>query len=214
MKTDYDIIIIGSGAGGGTLARHLAPSGKSILHPGTRRLAQARTGELERRGGLREEPLRLARTSGTTRTASSFSPARIITSAARRRCTARRSSACARRISAGYAHYDGISPGWPISYDDFEPYYTQAEQLYQVHGARGEDPTEPPASAPYPLPAGLARAAHPEAFRRSRQARAIIRSTRRAASCSTRRTCPTAPACAARTATAFPASSTPSRTRK
>ena len=34
-----------------------------------------------------------------------------------------------------------------------EPYYTKAEQLYQVHGARGEDPTEPPASAPYPFPA-------------------------------------------------------------
>ena len=33
-----------------------------------------------------------------------------------------------------------------------EPYYTQAEHLYQVHGARGEDPTEPPASAPYPFP--------------------------------------------------------------
>src|SRR4029078_9975422 len=27
----YDVIIIGSGAGGGTLARHLAPSGKRIL---------------------------------------------------------------------------------------------------------------------------------------------------------------------------------------
>ena len=34
-----------------------------------------------------------------------------------------------------------------------EPYYTKAEQLYHVHGARGEDPTEPPASAPYPFPA-------------------------------------------------------------
>ena len=50
-------------------------------------------------------------------------------------------------------HHDGISPAWPISYDELEPYYTQAEQLYQVHGARGEDPTEPPASAPYPHPA-------------------------------------------------------------
>jgi choline dehydrogenase-like flavoprotein len=50
-------------------------------------------------------------------------------------------------------HHDGISPGWPISYDEMEPYYTRAEQLYQVHGARGEDPTEPPASAPYPYPA-------------------------------------------------------------
>src|SRR4029077_2419318 len=44
-------------------------------------------------------------------------------------------------------------PAWPISYDDLEPYYTQAEQLYEVHGARGEDPTEPYASAPYPFPA-------------------------------------------------------------
>jgi choline dehydrogenase-like flavoprotein len=50
-------------------------------------------------------------------------------------------------------HHDGISPAWPISYDDLEPYYTQAERLYQVHGARGEDPTEPEASAPYPQPA-------------------------------------------------------------
>ena len=50
-------------------------------------------------------------------------------------------------------HHDGISPAWPISYDELEPYYTQAEQLYQVHGARGEDPTEPPSSAPYPHPA-------------------------------------------------------------
>ncbi len=50
-------------------------------------------------------------------------------------------------------HHDGLSPAWPIGYDVMEPYYTQAEQLYQVHGARGEDPTEPPASAPYPFPA-------------------------------------------------------------
>jgi choline dehydrogenase-like flavoprotein len=50
-------------------------------------------------------------------------------------------------------HHGGISPAWPVSYDEFEPYYTRAEQLYQVHGARGEDPTEPPASTPYPYPA-------------------------------------------------------------
>ena len=49
-------------------------------------------------------------------------------------------------------HVDGVSPAWPISYAELEPYYTQAEQLYEVHGARGEDPTEPPASAPYPFP--------------------------------------------------------------
>src|SRR5262249_8387868 len=50
-------------------------------------------------------------------------------------------------------HHGGISPAWPISYDDLEPYYTQAEYQYHVHGNRGEDPTEPPAQCPYPHPA-------------------------------------------------------------
>ena len=44
---------------------------------------------------------------------------------------------------------DGISPAWPVKYDVFEPYYQAAEELYHVHGLRGEDPTEPPSSKPY-----------------------------------------------------------------
>jgi choline dehydrogenase-like flavoprotein len=49
-------------------------------------------------------------------------------------------------------HHGGISPAWPIGYDDLEPYYLQAEELYHVHGERGVDPTDPPASGPYPHP--------------------------------------------------------------
>ena len=80
-------------------------------------------------------------------------------------------------------HFDGISPAWPVSYDDFEPYYTQAEELYQVHGNRGEDPTEPPQQRAVPAPAGVERAADPTAVRRSEADRAATLSTRRAASC-------------------------------
>jgi choline dehydrogenase-like flavoprotein len=47
-------------------------------------------------------------------------------------------------------HADGISPAWPISYDELEPWYGLAEALFQVRGAAGEDPTEPAHSAPYP----------------------------------------------------------------
>jgi len=50
-------------------------------------------------------------------------------------------------------HADGISPVWPLSYDDFEPWYSAAERLYQVHCNAGEDPTEGPRSEPYPWPA-------------------------------------------------------------
>src|SRR5262249_38569640 len=50
-------------------------------------------------------------------------------------------------------HAGGVSPAWPVGYGEFESYYTRAERLYHVHGARGEDPTEPWASAPYAYPA-------------------------------------------------------------
>ena len=49
-------------------------------------------------------------------------------------------------------HEDGLSPAWPVGYDEFEPYYQQAEDLYHAHGLRGEDPTEPRASKPYSYP--------------------------------------------------------------
>jgi choline dehydrogenase-like flavoprotein len=148
----YDVIIIGSGAGGGTLARHLAPSGKKIL-------------VLERGDWLpREQPNWSAQdvfvdnryvSEDTWYDAQGkpFQPqvhyfvggATKLYGAALYRL---------RREDFGeLRHHDGISPAWPISYDELEPYYTLAEQHYEVHGARGEDPTEPPASAPYPFPA-------------------------------------------------------------
>jgi choline dehydrogenase-like flavoprotein len=50
-------------------------------------------------------------------------------------------------------HHGGVSPAWPVTYDELEPYYAEAEQLFHVHGRRGEDPTEPWRSAEYPHPA-------------------------------------------------------------
>ncbi len=49
-------------------------------------------------------------------------------------------------------HHGGVSPAWPLDYTDLEPYYTEAEHLYQVHGRHGEDPTEGPVSADYAHP--------------------------------------------------------------
>jgi choline dehydrogenase-like flavoprotein len=147
----YDVIIIGTGAGGGTLARHLAPSGKSILL-------------LERGDWLPREPQNwlahdvfvenryVSPDTWYDKGGTPFQPqihyfvggATKLYGAALYRL---------RKEDFGeLQHHDGVSPAWPISYDELEPYYTQAEQLYQVHGARGEDPTEPPASAPYPHP--------------------------------------------------------------
>ena len=150
--SDYDLIVIGSGAGGGTLVGHLAPSGKRILL-------------LERGDWLPREPQNwlasdvfvdgryVSPDTWYYSDGSSFEPqvhyfvggATKLYGAALYRL---------RKEDFGeLQHHDGISPAWPLSYEGMEPYYTLAERLYQVHGARGEDPTEPPASAPYPFPA-------------------------------------------------------------
>jgi choline dehydrogenase-like flavoprotein len=149
MDKHYDVIIIGSGAGGGTLSRQLAPSGKNILI-------------LERGDWLKREVENwdAAAVFEQNRYVSPetwydphgrpFQPqvhyfvggATKLFGAAMYRL---------RREDFGeLRHYDGISPAWPITYEDLEPYYTRAEQMYHVHGLRGQDPTEPPASAPYP----------------------------------------------------------------
>jgi choline dehydrogenase-like flavoprotein len=148
----YDVIIIGTGAGGGTLAYRLAASGKKILllerggyvprekdnwNP---RAVDAegkyQTSEVWRdRDGKELHPHTNYYVGGNTK----FFGAALFR---------------LRREDFGeIRHHGGISPAWPISYDELEPYYTQAERLYHVHGNRGEDPTEPSASAQFPYPA-------------------------------------------------------------
>jgi choline dehydrogenase-like flavoprotein len=150
--SNYDVIIIGSGAGGGTLARHLAPSGKKILL-------------LERGGWLAREPQNWSAgdvfvnnryVSPDTWYDADGKPFQPQVHYYVGGATKLYGAALYRMRKEDFGelqHQGGISPAWPIPYEEMEPYYCKAEQLYQVHGARGEDPTEPPASAPYPFPA-------------------------------------------------------------
>ena len=152
MGDHYDVIIVGSGAGGGTLAHRLAPSGKRVLILERGDWLPARARELGRDGGLRRQPLRLRRTRGTTSTGKAFQPQVHYFVGGATKFYGAALYRLRERDFGELKHHGGISPAWPIDYDVLEPYYTQAEELYQVHGARGEDPTEPPASAPYPFP--------------------------------------------------------------
>jgi choline dehydrogenase-like flavoprotein len=151
MSTEYDVIIIGSGAGGGTLARHLASSGKKILI-------------LERGDWLKREPQNwnvssvfienryISKDTWYDGEGQVFQPqVHYFVGGA----TKMYGAALYRLRKEDFGelkHHDGISPAWPIPYEEMEPYYTKAENMYQVHGLRGADPTEPPASAPYPYP--------------------------------------------------------------
>lgn len=151
MINHYDIIIIGTGSGGSTMAYKLAPTGKRILI-------------LERGGFIPKEK-------------ENWDPHEVVTKGRYRPNeewydkddkpfkpfihynvggnSKMYGAALFRFRETDFEevqHYGGMSPGWPVKYDIYEPYYTEAEKLYNVHGERGIDPTEPPANSAYPLP--------------------------------------------------------------
>ena len=151
MSERYDVIIIGSGAGGGTLAHRLASSGKKILilERGDWLPREARNWRVEDVFGVNRY---VSPESWLLPDGAAFQPQVHYFVGGATKLFGAALYRLRKEDFGAMRHYDGVSPAWPISYDELEPYYTQGEQLYQVHGARGEDPTEPPASAPYPAP--------------------------------------------------------------
>src|SRR5438034_11252267 len=145
--THYDVIIIGTGAGGGTLAWALAPTGKRILL-------------LERGDYVRRElenwSTKAVVLEGRYNNADSWLDKQGHAFQAGTHYfvggnTKFYGAALLRMRETDFGavrHHGGTSPAWPITYAELEPYYTHAEHLYHVHGERGADPTEPPASAP------------------------------------------------------------------
>ena len=150
--TDYDVIIIGSGAGGGTLAGHLAPSGKRILI-------------VERGDWLPREIENwdadevfvknryVSKETWYDEKGKAFQPGIHYYVGGQTKFYGAALYRLRKEDFGELRHHDGISPAWPISYDEMEPYYTKAEELYEVHGNHAEDPTEPRASRAYPFPA-------------------------------------------------------------
>jgi len=147
----YDVVIIGSGPGGATMALRLARTGKRIL--------------LLERGGY------LPREQENWDSKAVFIDARYQASETWYGSDGRTFRPGLHYFVGGNSkvyggvllrlrerdfdeikHPDGISPAWPVKYDVFEPYYQAAEELFHVHGLRGEDPTEPPSHAPYAYP--------------------------------------------------------------
>jgi len=151
MADEYDVIIVGSGAGGGTLAHRLAPSGKRVLI-------------LERGDWLPREIENwdatavfvdnryVSKDTWYDQDGKAFQPQIHYFVGGATKFYGAALYRLRERDFGELKHHGGISPAWPIGYDVLQPYYTQAEELYQVHGARGEDPTDPPAEAPYPFP--------------------------------------------------------------
>ena len=149
MPTEhYDIIVIGTGAGGGTLVHALAETSAKIL-------------VLERGDFVPQEPenrdpvavwqdLRYrTEERWLDRSGEEFRPYTHYCVGGNTKFWGSVLFRLRREDFASVEHVDGVSPPWPISYDTLEPYYQRAEQLYEVHGAAGADPTEA-ARGPFP----------------------------------------------------------------
>jgi choline dehydrogenase-like flavoprotein len=132
MTQHYDIIS-STGAGGGTLAYRLAPAGKRIL--------VLERGDYVRREKDNWNPRAVnVEAKYHTRETWRDSDGRVLhphTNYYVGGNTKFYGAALFRLRQEDFGvlrHHGGISPAWPITYADLEPYYTQAEQIYQVHG--------------------------------------------------------------------------------
>ncbi len=145
-----DIVIIGTGAGGGTLAHALRDSGARVLI-------------LERGDFLPQEPENWSPEAVFLRNryktaerwhdaaGGTFAPGVHYFVGGNTKVYGAALPRLRREDFGELAHEGGVSPAWPVTYDDLEPYYARAEAVYLVHGAPG-DPTDPPRSGPYPFP--------------------------------------------------------------
>jgi choline dehydrogenase-like flavoprotein len=129
----YDVIIVGTGAGGGTLARHLAPSGKRILL-------------LERGDWLPREPQNclaqdvfvdnryISEDTWYDDQGKAFQPQIHYFVGGATKLYGAALYRLREKDFEELQHHDGVSPAWPIAYDEIEPYYSKAEQLYECTG--------------------------------------------------------------------------------
>ena len=148
---EYDVIIIGTGAGGGTLAYRLAPSGKRILLLERGDYVPRERDNWDTRAVVTEGKYHI-KEAWYDKNGEEFHAGTHYFVGGNTKFYGAALVRLRKQDFGEVRHHGGISPAWPLSYEDLEPYYTQAEHLYQVHGRRGMDPTDPPASAPYLYP--------------------------------------------------------------
>jgi choline dehydrogenase-like flavoprotein len=151
-QNHYDVIVIGSGPGGGTMVHTLAKTGKRILL-----LERGDYLKREQANWDTDEVFLKARYQAKETWYSSdgreFAPGLHYFVGGNSKVYGSILFRLRERDFNGVQHPDGVAPEWMVKYDEFEPYYQAAEEFFQVHGERGEDPTEPPAKKPYAYPA-------------------------------------------------------------
>ncbi len=148
---DADVIIIGSGMGGATLAASLAGSGRRVLILERGQALRPSALDRDARAIFRDGHFR-PRERWLDPSGRAFNPGNYYFVGGN---TKFYGAVLLRYRAADFApirHLEGTTTGWPFGYETLAPWYQQAETLYHVRGQLGEDPSEPPHAAPYPFP--------------------------------------------------------------
>lgn len=139
--THFDIVIIGSGAGGGTVAHELAGHDARVL-------VLERGDHIPQEDGNRDPDVVWRELRYRTRErwvdgdGREFVPYSHYNVGGNSKFWGSALFRLRREDFGAVEHVDGTSPAWPIDYDTLAPYYDRAERLYHVHGRTGDDPTE------------------------------------------------------------------------
>ena len=147
-KERYDVVIIGSGAGGGTLAYALAGTSAEILLIERGRFVPLEPENRDPTSVWKHQRYR-AEDTWFDGAGNPFRPYTHYCVGGNTRFWGSVLYRLRREDFGEIQHVDGVSPAWPIDYDALTPYYERAERLYEVHGDSGDDPTEPP-RGPFP----------------------------------------------------------------
>ena len=151
MAPSPDIVIVGSGMGGATVAAGLAATGASILILERGERLQPGNGERSTKAIFVENRFR-TRERWRDGNGRPFNPGNFYCVGGNSKLYGAALFRFRREDFEAREHPGGISPAWPFPYEELEPWYGRAEALYQARGRPGDDPTEPPRSTPYPHP--------------------------------------------------------------
>ena len=152
MAEDYDVIVIGSGVGGGAVTRRLAEAGAHVL------LLERGHAVPREDDNWSVQAVFFAKKYGAKETwldrgGAPFNPGAYYNVGGSTKFYGAAMFRLRERDFEELQHHEGISPAWPIRYDDLAPYYDEAERLFGVHGDDSPDPTAPRRRQDYPFPA-------------------------------------------------------------
>ncbi|WP_427026252.1 FAD-dependent oxidoreductase (plasmid) [Aureimonas ureilytica] len=148
LEDRYDVVIVGSGPGGATMAWRLAQTGKRVLLVERGDYLKRERENWSTQAVFAKGRYQVDET-WTSASGETFKPGLHYFVGGNSKVYGAALFRLRLEDFGAVRHPDGIAPEWPVKYDVFEPYYQAAEELFQVRGQRGEDPTEPPAPKPY-----------------------------------------------------------------